>query len=272
MPKRCRRSSNRLPTAPLAASPLRSHDRPALLNSSNLVWNNEVPGAYTGFILSCILVLVLMALCLRSLRLGPVGSAFATIVVIYGPSALLERTSTCRCRRQRKMFSLGLMSRAAASHTCLQSSTCSTTLFITATSRYRGEVHVGTHKPMISKKLFDKIQEALVANGKPRKKRGRRIFNSSISLVVESGYAITAERKIKSLVACITIITARSKAKPPSVRRIAFARGSISETSAIHVSKSFSARCIGRTATSQNLRRNRQNPPQRAPIRSKSQK
>ena len=64
--------------------------------------------------------------------------------------------------------------------------------------RYRGEVHAGTHKPMISKKLFDKIQEALVANGKPRKKRGPKNFQFlGFATCGECGYAITAERKIK---------------------------------------------------------------------------
>jgi DNA-binding transcriptional ArsR family regulator len=64
--------------------------------------------------------------------------------------------------------------------------------------RYRGEVHVGTHKPMISKKLFDKIQEALVANGKPRKKRGPKDFQFlNFAKCGECGYAITAERKLK---------------------------------------------------------------------------
>ena len=42
--------------------------------------------------------------------------------------------------------------------------------------RYCGEVHVGTHKPMIAKKLFDKVQEALIKNSKPRKKRGPKNF------------------------------------------------------------------------------------------------
>jgi len=34
----------------------------------------------------------------------------------------------------------------------------------------RGELHQGSHKPMITKKLFDQIQEALKDNGKPCKK------------------------------------------------------------------------------------------------------
>ena len=51
---------------------------------------------------------------------------------------------------------------------------------------------------MISKKLFDKIQEALVANGKPRKKRGEKgLLYKGFAVCGECGYAITAERKIK---------------------------------------------------------------------------
>ena len=51
---------------------------------------------------------------------------------------------------------------------------------------------------MISKKLFDKVQEALVTNGKPRKKRGEKgLLYKGFAVCGECGYAITAERKIK---------------------------------------------------------------------------
>jgi len=51
---------------------------------------------------------------------------------------------------------------------------------------------------MISKKLFDKIQEALITNGKPRKKRGPKNFQFlNFAVCGECGYSITAERHIK---------------------------------------------------------------------------
>ena len=51
---------------------------------------------------------------------------------------------------------------------------------------------------MISKKLFDKIQEALILNSKPRKKRGPKNFQFlNFAVCGECGYTITAERKIK---------------------------------------------------------------------------
>lgn len=68
-----------------ADGPLRI--RPAGTAYFNLVWNNEVLwGMLYGFILSCILVLALMALCFRSLRWGLVAALplLFTIVVIYG--------------------------------------------------------------------------------------------------------------------------------------------------------------------------------------------
>ena len=64
--------------------------------------------------------------------------------------------------------------------------------------QYRGEVHQGSHKPMIAKKLFDQIQNALVQNGKPRKKRGPKNFQYlGFATCGICGYAITAERHIK---------------------------------------------------------------------------
>src|SRR3972149_10441493 len=51
---------------------------------------------------------------------------------------------------------------------------------------------------MISKKLFDEIQKALVQNGKPRKKRGPKNFQFlGFATCGVCGYAITAERHIK---------------------------------------------------------------------------
>lgn len=61
--------------------------KPAGTAYFNLVWNKEVLwGMLYGFILSCVLVLVLMALCFRSLRWGLVAALplLFSILVIYG--------------------------------------------------------------------------------------------------------------------------------------------------------------------------------------------
>ena len=99
---------------------------------------------------------------------------------------------------QRKMFSVGLVGKTGKPLALASISHILDNPFYYGHFRYRGEVHAGTHKPMITKKLFDKIQEALVANGKPRKKRGPKNFQFlGFATCGECGYAITAERKIK---------------------------------------------------------------------------
>ena len=99
---------------------------------------------------------------------------------------------------QRKMFSLGLVGNSGAPIHLSSISHILDNPFYYGHFRYRGEVHTGSHKPMIAKKLFDQIQEALVANGKPRKKRGPKNFQFlGFATCGECGYAITAERKIK---------------------------------------------------------------------------
>ena len=99
---------------------------------------------------------------------------------------------------QRKMFSLGLVNTQGKSLHLSSIRHILDNPFYYGHFRYRGEVHVGTHKPMITKKLFDKIQEALITNGKPRKKRGDKNFQFlGFATCGECGYAITAERKIK---------------------------------------------------------------------------
>jgi len=97
-----------------------------------------------------------------------------------------------------KMFSLGLVGKEGKP---LHLSTIQGILanpFYYGMFKYRGELHQGSHKSMISKKLFDKIQEALIINGKPRKKRGPKNFQFlNFAVCGECGYTITAERKIK---------------------------------------------------------------------------
>ena len=64
---------------------------------------------------------------------------------------------------------------------------------------HKGEVHQGTHLPMISKETFDRIQYALLDNGKPqngyRKQKGFLFLD--FATCSSCGYAITGERHIK---------------------------------------------------------------------------
>ena len=59
--------------------------------------------------------------------------------------------------------------------------------------RYAGEIHEGIHKPIIAKKLFDKVQEVLRQRGRPHKKE--RIPKAFIGFIRcgECGMMITAE-------------------------------------------------------------------------------
>jgi len=99
---------------------------------------------------------------------------------------------------QSKMFSLGLVGKDGKPLHLSTIQNMLTNPFYYGHFRYRGEVHQGSRKPMISKKLFDKIQEALITNGKPRKKRGPKNFQFlNFAVCGECGYAITAERHIK---------------------------------------------------------------------------
>ncbi|MBM3205633.1 recombinase family protein [Candidatus Shapirobacteria bacterium] len=99
---------------------------------------------------------------------------------------------------QRKMFSLGLVGKDGKPPYLSTIQKVLTNPFYYGHFRYRSEIHQGSHKPMISKKLFDQIQEALILNGKPRKKRGPKNFQFlNFAVCGECGYAITAERHIK---------------------------------------------------------------------------
>jgi len=63
---------------------------------------------------------------------------------------------------------------------------------------HNGELHQGSHVPMISKETFDDIQKALVAVGKPRHHREETKFLFlNFATCDLCGYSITGERHIK---------------------------------------------------------------------------
>jgi site-specific DNA recombinase len=63
---------------------------------------------------------------------------------------------------------------------------------------HKGEMHKGAHVPMISKETFDAVQKALIAVGKPRKRRGDKGFLFLDFATCQScGYCVTAERHVK---------------------------------------------------------------------------
>lgn len=98
-----------------------------------------------------------------------------------------------------KMFSLGLVGPKSGKKMSLSSvEHILKNPFYYGHFLYRGELHQGSHKPMITKKLFDQIQEALKDNGKPRKKPKVKDFPFlGFAKCGECGYAITAEKQVK---------------------------------------------------------------------------
>jgi len=99
---------------------------------------------------------------------------------------------------QSKMFSLGLVGKDRKPLHLSTIQGILTNPFYYGMFLYRGELYQGSHKPMITKKLFDKIQEALKQNSRPRKKRKEKQFLFlGFARCGECGYMITAERHIK---------------------------------------------------------------------------
>jgi len=68
-------------------------------------------------------------------------------------------------------------------------------IFYIGLMKYKGEIFEGTHKPLISKKLFDKVQEVLKQRGKPQKIKHNFAFLGLMKCPCSA--AITAEKKIK---------------------------------------------------------------------------
>ncbi len=97
-----------------------------------------------------------------------------------------------------KMFSLGLHSKTGKPLHLSTIQWILTNPFYYGMFMYRGELQQGSHKPMISKKFFDKIQLAIHDNGKPRKKKTKEeLIFKNFAICGECGYQITGEKHTK---------------------------------------------------------------------------
>ena len=63
--------------------------------------------------------------------------------------------------------------------------------------RYGGEIHEGKHQPVITKKIFDKVQEVLKQRGKPMKAKWQPQALCGVLKCGTCGMSITGEYKVK---------------------------------------------------------------------------
>ena len=97
-----------------------------------------------------------------------------------------------------EMFSAGLVGRSGAPFNLSTVQGFLSNPFYYGMFRFKGELQQGSHKPMISKKLFDRIQSAIIDNGKPRKtKLKKELIFKNFAVCGDCGYKITGERHIK---------------------------------------------------------------------------
>jgi DNA invertase Pin-like site-specific DNA recombinase len=66
-------------------------------------------------------------------------------------------------------------------------------VFYIGLMKYKGEIFEGKHKPLISKKLFDKVQEILKQRGKPQKIKKHNFVFLGLMKCASCGASITAE-------------------------------------------------------------------------------
>ncbi|MEF8847187.1 MAG: recombinase family protein [Candidatus Paceibacterota bacterium] len=96
-----------------------------------------------------------------------------------------------------KMFSLGLTDGKGKKLNLSSVENILTNPFYYGVFKYRDELHQGSYQPMISKKLFDKIQQALEDNGRATRGTNRDFLFTNFAKCGECGYSITAEEHIK---------------------------------------------------------------------------
>ena len=67
--------------------------------------------------------------------------------------------------------------------------------FYMGTFRYNGELHQGAHEPLVSKKLFDRVQDILSKRGRVETKHAERLSLLGLIRCGECGAYMTAERQ-----------------------------------------------------------------------------
>ena len=69
-------------------------------------------------------------------------------------------------------------------------------VFYLGLMKYKGEIFRGTHEPVISKKVFDRVREIMKEKGKPQKMKKHNFYFLGL-MKCPCSAAITAEKKIK---------------------------------------------------------------------------
>ena len=94
------------------------------------------------------------------------------------------------CKRVNLKSNLGNAISIGKIHEFLQN------VFYIGLMKYKGEIHEATHEPLISKKLFDNVQEIMREKGKPQKVKKHNFAFLGL-MKCPCSAAITAEKKIK---------------------------------------------------------------------------
>lgn len=70
-------------------------------------------------------------------------------------------------------------------------------VFYIGLMKYKSEIWEGTHEPLITKKLFDRVQTRMREKGKPQKVQKRNFPFLGLAKCAYCGCSITAEKKVK---------------------------------------------------------------------------
>jgi len=92
-----------------------------------------------------------------------------------------------------KIFDIGLLTRKGKMPSISMVQNILQNPFYYGIFRYNNELHQGKHKPMITKKLFDKCQEVLSDRSRPQKRKIKEFAFRGLLFCGECGCAITSE-------------------------------------------------------------------------------
>ncbi len=95
---------------------------------------------------------------------------------------------------QKLTFNSGLMSRTGKPFSKSEIQRTLKKTFYYGLMRYTGEWHQGSHEPLITKALFDKVQAVILRQSRPKKRKNSFVFLGLASCAT-CGCAVTAERQ-----------------------------------------------------------------------------
>jgi len=148
-------------------------------------------------------------------------SEFSVLIKRYSSSTLLEISL---CGKSRKKFNaLGLRGKSNNGLAISNYQTILKNPIYTGLMRYNGELYEGKHEPIITKKLFDDVQEVMTRKSKPKTKELKSICTADYFIAASADASSRPKHRKATTISAVQSVKV-SVHRNMSVRRLSLRR------------------------------------------------